>query len=60
MNCPVCKHDKQSVVRTISWLEREVIRTRVCLKCQHSWTTIERPDDDQSCNERKMVVEEST
>lgn len=44
MNCPICHHDENFVVRTDA--EQDTIRRRrQCRRCGHRWTTYETAAD---------------
>ena len=46
MNCPFCGNEKTRVISTTSWLEREILRVRLCCKCKGVFKTVEAIDQD--------------
>lgn len=41
MRCPNCRFYKSKVLKTLPVLGKSKFRRRVCLKCHHTWPTIE-------------------
>lgn len=44
MNCPVCQHPDNFVVRTDAEAD-EIKRRRECERCHHRWNTFETSED---------------
>jgi len=54
MNCPYCNNPKTRVVRTISWLDSEKPRIRVCCACGWTFKTVEILDPETNSMVKAM------
>ena len=44
MQCPECGSRQLRVVLTTNTKEKEVVRRRRCLRCDHRWYTLQPPE----------------
>jgi transcriptional regulator NrdR family protein len=58
MKCRLCRSEKHTVERTVSFLDSTILRTRVCRVCGYSWSTTESVDTDTDCLRRAAQVED--